>query len=66
MCSKVSVAHTQDDPPDASIIKAIGAASKSNRNFALARREEAFDITPWPLKYKNENIKWNNKIEIMK
>ena len=40
MCSKVSVAHTQDDPPDASIIKAIGAASKSNRNFALARREE--------------------------
>ena len=48
MRSKDSVAHTHVDPPAASTISAIGAASNRSLNLALARRDDALDITPWP------------------
>lgn len=48
MCSNASVAHTQDEPPAASIMSPIGAPSKRRRSFALASRDDALEMTPWP------------------
>ena len=48
MCSNDSVAHPQVDPPAASAIRAIGAASNRSLSLALASRDDAFDITPCP------------------
>ena len=48
MCSNDSVAHTHVDPPAASTMRAMGAASKRSLSLALASRDEALEITPWP------------------
>ena len=46
ICSNASVAHAQVDPPAASMIRPMGAASNRRRSLALARREEALEMTP--------------------